>query len=41
MLISESTYDLVRDSAVVTELGPIQVKGKAEPINVYRVDDLR
>jgi DNA-binding response OmpR family regulator len=41
VLISESTYDLVRDSAVVTDLGPIQVKGKAEPINVYRVDDLR
>jgi len=40
VLISESTYDLMRDSAVVTQLGPIQVKGKAEPISVYRVDDL-
>ncbi|MBT3271463.1 response regulator [Candidatus Poribacteria bacterium] len=41
VLISESTYELVRDSAVVTQLGPIEVKGKSEPISVYRVDDLK
>jgi adenylate cyclase len=41
VLISKSPYDLVGDAAVVTQLGPIQVKGKSEPISVYRVDDMR
>ena len=37
VLISESTHDLVRERFTAQPLGPIQVKGKSEPIHVFRV----
>jgi class 3 adenylate cyclase len=37
VLISDPTYRLVEDLVGVEELGPIQVKGKADPICVYQV----
>lgn len=36
VLISEATYDLVRDRFEAERVGPIEVKGKSEPIPVYR-----
>ncbi len=40
VLISDSTYQFVRDRVEVTSTGPIEVKGKSEPIVVYQVDRL-
>jgi adenylate cyclase len=34
--ISESTYELVKDRIKCQELEPIKVKGKKEPLKVYR-----
>ena len=36
VLISDATYALVRDRFEVEPMGPIAVKGKSEPISVYR-----
>ena len=36
VLISEDTYDLIRDRFDAELVGPIEVKGKSEPITVYR-----
>jgi DNA-binding response OmpR family regulator len=40
VLISESTYQLISDRLDAEMLGPIQVKGKSEPITVYQVNEL-
>ncbi len=37
ILVGESTYDRIRDSFECELLPPTQVKGKAKPLNVYRV----
>ncbi len=37
ILISHETYQLVRDQFDFTPLGPIQIKGKREPLPVYLV----
>ncbi|MDY7040750.1 MAG: adenylate/guanylate cyclase domain-containing protein [Chloroflexota bacterium] len=37
VLISEYTYELVRDIVEVERLPPVEVKGKKEPVVVYRV----
>ena len=38
ILISQATYDQVRDRVRVdSDIPPLQAKGKAEPIQVYRV----
>lgn len=37
ILISEYTYDLVRDEVVVEAMPAIKVKGKAEPLTIYAV----
>ena len=39
--IGPQTYDQVKDAVVVEELGPQYFKGKAEPVAVYRVLELR
>lgn len=36
VLISEATYDLIQDRFETEHVGPIEVKGKSEPISVYR-----
>ena len=36
VLISEATYDLIQDHFEAERVGPIEVKGKSEPIAVYR-----
>lgn len=41
ILINRATYEAVKDIALVEELEPTKVKGKAEPIVVYRVLGLR
>ncbi len=41
ILINRATCEAVKDIAVVEELGPVTVKGKAKPIVVYRVLGLR
>jgi adenylate cyclase len=41
ILINRATYEAVQDIAVVEELEPVTVKGKAKPITVYRVLGLR
>jgi adenylate cyclase len=37
ILISKSTYELVKDYFETQELAPAQVKGKAQPLQVYKV----
>ncbi|WP_139490925.1 CHASE2 domain-containing protein [Brevibacillus dissolubilis] len=37
ILISQSTYDLVKDLFEIEELGEIKVKGKEKPVMVYQV----
>jgi len=37
ILISEETYNLVRDKIKIRSIGEISVKGKAKPIKVYEV----
>ncbi len=41
VLLSASTYALARASAVVEPLPPLQVKGRHEPVQVYRLLDVR
>lgn len=38
ILLSQSTYDLVKDRVKVTSLGGIKVKGKEQEIPVYQLD---
>ncbi|MCZ7544867.1 MAG: adenylate/guanylate cyclase domain-containing protein [Anaerolineae bacterium] len=37
ILISQATYDQVRDRVIVRSLGPHQVKGREEPVVIYEV----
>ncbi len=41
ILINQATFEAVKDMAIVEELEPTKVKGKAEPVAVYRVVGLR
>lgn len=41
ILVNQAAYEAVRGVAVVEELEPVLVKGKAEPVPVYRVLGLR
>lgn len=41
ILISESTYELVKDFVEAKSLGEIQVKGKHKAVNVYELLDVR
>jgi adenylate cyclase len=41
ILINRATYEAVRDLAIVEELLPVRVKGKAEPVPVYKVLGMR
>ncbi len=41
VLISEYTYELVRDMVEAERLSPMKVKGKKEPVVVYRVLGMR
>jgi len=41
MIISRSTYDLVKDYFEIVPLDPINVKGKAKPIEIYQVTGVR
>lgn len=38
VIISESTYQRVKDHFTFTQLPPAKVKGKKEPVTIYRVD---
>jgi class 3 adenylate cyclase len=37
-VIGHDTYRHIADRVSVTELGPIELKGKSEPIVAYRLD---
>ena len=37
IIITQATYDEVKDADAVEPMEPIRVKGKSEPIPVYRV----
>jgi len=41
VLISQATYELVKDRVEVTSLGGIKVKGKAEELMVYQVEGVK
>jgi adenylate cyclase len=41
ILINRATFEAVKDIAVIEELEPKKIKGKAEPVAVYRVLGLR
>ena len=41
LLVSADTYRLVSNDVTALDLGPVEVKGKAEPITVYQVTDAR
>lgn len=40
-LLSEATYQLVADSVIATPLKPIPLRGKREPLMIYRLEGLR
>jgi adenylate cyclase len=37
IVLASPTYQAVKDHVKVEELAPTQVKGKAEPLNIFRV----
>jgi len=37
IIITQAAYDEVKDAVAVEPMEPIRVKGKSEPIPVYRV----
>lgn len=41
ILISEATYQLVRDAVKANKLAPIRVKGKVQPVQTYEVIGLK
>ena len=41
ILISEETYNLVKDKILSTALGGLKVKGKEEEIQIYQVDGIK
>ena len=41
LLVSADTYRLVSNDVTTLDLGPVDVKGKTEPITVYEVTDAR
>lgn len=41
VILSEAVYARVKDQVIVKELGALQVKGRAQPIPVYELMDLR
>ncbi|MEO0814070.1 MAG: adenylate/guanylate cyclase domain-containing protein, partial [Myxococcota bacterium] len=41
ILISEATYEAVREHVRVEALPPVKVKGKREPVNLYAVQGLQ
>jgi adenylate cyclase len=41
ILISKATYEQVRDVVIAEQLEPVQVKGKAKPVPVYKLLALR
>lgn len=40
ILVSERTYEIIRDDIKVNKLEKVQVKGKAEPVQVYEIECL-
>ena len=38
VLISEDTYDMIENKIKAQALGPVEMKGKSEPITVYQVE---
>ena len=41
IIISEATYEQVKEEVVAEKLAPISVKGKANPIAIYRITGLK
>lgn len=41
ILISQAFYDQVKDNVLVEDRGPLKVKGKAEPIQVYALQGIK
>ncbi|MDJ0923445.1 MAG: adenylate/guanylate cyclase domain-containing protein [Acidimicrobiia bacterium] len=41
LLVSEDTHRLVANDVVVRELGPVEMKGKKEPVAVFEIRDAR
>jgi adenylate cyclase len=37
IIISESTYQLVKDAVEVNKLAPVRVKGRSQPEQIYQV----
>jgi len=41
LIISETTYEEVKDIVEVKQLDPLRVKGKEKPVEVYEVTGLK
>lgn len=41
VVVGQATYELIADRATVHPLGPLELKGKSEPIVAYRLEHLR
>ena len=41
ILISESTYELVKDIVDAVKLEPIKVKGRVQPVQIYEIHGVR
>ena len=40
LIISEFTYEKVKEICKVTHLGAVKVKGKTKPVDIYQVNDV-
>lgn len=41
ILLSDTTYELVRDRVIVRELGPVTVSGRRKPVFVFQLEGLK
>lgn len=41
ILLSDTTYELVKDRVIVRELGPVTVSGRRKPVFVFQLEGLR
>lgn len=41
LLVTTDTHRLVANDVTATEIGPVEMKGKAEPVGVYQITDAR
>ncbi|MBI4315671.1 MAG: GAF domain-containing protein [Chloroflexi bacterium] len=41
VLLSETAYEQVKDQVIAVQLEPVKVKGRAQPVQIYELQDIR